>query len=166
MILFKSNYFLVDTEECSERIKPGYLNQSNPYYDKISELFSFIIINLNLMPTFFIEQNSSNEKSSTKKKLKSNEPVAAPKTTSSNVCKTLNELVGKRSLMADTNVENKKKLYDIQISKAKVELETALIEKKVAENKLLSSVSETQQNKYKEEILKLDLELKKNLLQK
>lgn len=63
--------------------------------------------------------------------------------------------------MVDTNVENKKKLYDIQISKAKVELETALIEKEVAENKRLSSISETQQNKYKEEILKLDLELKK-----
>lgn len=52
-ILFKSNYFLVNTEECSERIIPGYLNQSNPYCDKISELFSFIIIKLNLMPTFF-----------------------------------------------------------------------------------------------------------------
>ncbi|KAL5239216.1 hypothetical protein ACI65C_006626 [Semiaphis heraclei] len=47
-----------------------------------------------------IEHNSSNEKSSTKIKLKSNEPVAAPKTTGSNVYRTLNELVGKRSLMA------------------------------------------------------------------
>lgn len=44
--------------------------------------------------------------------------------------------------MVDTNVENKKKLYDVQISKAKVELETALIEKEVAENKRLSSISE------------------------
>lgn len=53
MILFKFNYFLVDTEEFSELIIPGYLNQLNPYYDKISELHIFIIINLNLMPTFF-----------------------------------------------------------------------------------------------------------------
>jgi len=33
----------------------------------------------------FIEQNSSNEKVSTTKKLKSNDPVAAPKSTGSNV---------------------------------------------------------------------------------
>lgn len=53
MILFKSNYFLVDTEEFSELIIPGHLNQLNSYCDKKSELFIFIIINLNLMPTYF-----------------------------------------------------------------------------------------------------------------
>lgn len=90
----------------------------------------------------------------------------ASKNTGSHVYKNLNELIGKRSLMVDNNVENKKKVYDLQVAKAKVELETATIEKEVAENKRLSSVSEVQQNKYKEEILKLELELKKNLLQK
>lgn len=44
MILFKSNYFLVDTEEISKLIIPGYLDQLNPYCDKISELFIFITI--------------------------------------------------------------------------------------------------------------------------
>lgn len=90
----------------------------------------------------------------------------ASKSTGSHVYKHLNELIGKRSLMVDNNVENKKKLYDLQIAKAKVELETAIIEKEVAENKRLSSVSEVQQNRYKEEILKLELEFKKQLLQK
>lgn len=91
--------------------------------------------------------------------------VTASKSTGSHVYKNLNKLIGKRSLMVDNNVENKKKMYDPQVAKAKVELETAIIEKEVAENKRLSSVSEVQQNRYKEDILKLDLELKKYILQ-
>lgn len=90
----------------------------------------------------------------------------ASKSTGSHVYKNLNELIGKRSLLVDNNVENKNKVYDLQVAKAKVQLETALLEKEVMENKRLSSVSEVQQNRYKEEILKLELELKIKLLQK
>ncbi|KAF0714697.1 myb/SANT-like DNA-binding domain-containing protein 3, partial [Aphis craccivora] len=133
---------IVDTEEHSIPVIPGYLNL---YSDKTKQ-------------------------TSTKKKMKFNDQardqITASKSTGSHVYKNLNELIGKRSLMVDNNVENKKKIYDLQVAKAKVELETAIIEKEVAENKKLSSISEVQQNRYQEEILKLELELKKKLLQK
>lgn len=57
--------------------------------------------------------------------------------------------------MRDKLSNYNEELHKLQIKKAKIELETAIILKEVAENKRLSSISELRQNEYKENILKL-----------
>lgn len=66
----------------------------------------------------------------------------------------------KRTSIKEKNYEYKKKLCDLEIKKAEVKLETALIEKEVAENNRKSSISELKQNEFKEEMLKLELQEK------
>lgn len=106
---------------------------------------------------FFKEHKTSSQpNSSNPKRNKSNVPVV---NTDVNVYGHLNELVEKRSSIKDIYAEYKKELHDLHIKTANVALETALIEKEVAETKLLSSISEKTQNLYKEEILKAELKL-------
>lgn len=94
-----------------------------------NEIYYINIIIIINIPIFFLQNNILQMQLLSQNKTKkpnSNDPFTVPK---SNVHEGLNGLTSKHLSMKDSNADYKNTIYDLQIKKAKVELEAAVIDK-------------------------------------